>query len=129
MRRRILFPILILATVLLVILLWRLSQDVDVGYVMDIRGTTDGEERLHVVELTKDETRGKTREEILQLIEEKRSEDPTLGASYSLPWINRSLKSGYEPGDRVRIYWHGSVNESDPPQIPGTSLILKSGYE
>lgn len=129
MRRRILFPILILIAILLVIVLWRLSQDVAVGYVMDIRETIDGEPRLHMVELEKEETKGKTREEILQLIDEKSNEDPTLGASYSIPWINRSLKSGYEPGDRVRIYWSGLVNLSDPPQIPGTSLILKSDYE
>jgi hypothetical protein len=126
MRRRILFPLLILATVLLAILLWRLSQDVDVGYVMDVWETTNGEPRLHVVELPNGETKGKTREEILELIDEKSSEDPTLGASYSIPWINHTLKSKYEPGDRVRIYWSGWVNESDPPQIPGTSLILKS---
>lgn len=128
MRKRIAIPILIAAVVLLAIGFWRLSQEVDTGYVMEIGNTTDGEQRLHVVELPKDETKGKTREEILELIDEKRSEDPTLGASYSIPWINHTLKSKYERGDRVRIYWHGWVNESDPPQIPGTSLILKSEY-
>ena len=129
MRRRILFPILILATVLLVILLWRLSQDVDVGYVMDAVQNNDGRQQVHMVELEKSEVKGKTREEILQLIEKKKSEDLTLGAYYSIPWVNEKLKSSYRPGDRVRIYWHGSVNFSDPPQIPETSLILKSDYE
>lgn len=129
MRKRMVIPILIASVIVLVIIVWRLGQDVDVGYVMDIRETTDGEQRLHVIELPKDETKGKTREEILQLIDEKSSQDPTLGATYSIPWINHTLKSKYEPGDRVRIYWHGWVNESDPPQIPGTSLILKSDYE
>jgi len=128
MRKRILVPIVIVVVIVLAIVFWRMSQNVDVGYVMEIRKTTDGEQRLHVVELPKDETKGKTQEEILELIDEKGSEDPTLGATYSIPWINRNLKSKYEPGDRVRIYWHGWVNQSDPPQIPGTSLILKSEY-
>lgn len=126
MRRRILFPLLILATVLLAILLWRLSQDVDVGYVMDIVETNGGVQKVHMVELGKEEAKDKTREEILQLIEQKKSEDETLGSFYSVPWINQKLKSSYQTGDGIRVYWSGDVNLSDPPQIPGTSLILKS---
>lgn len=128
MRKRILVPILIVIVIILAIAFWRMSQNVDAGYVMEIRKTTDDEQRLHVVELPKNETKGKTREEIVELIDEKSNEDPTLGASYSIPWINQKLKSSYHPGDRVRIYWSGGVNLSDPPQIPGTSLILKSKY-
>ncbi|UJF26633.1 hypothetical protein [Planococcus sp. 107-1] len=61
MGKRILVPIVIVVVIVLAIVFWRMSQNVDVGYVMEIRKTTDGEQRLHVVELPKDETKGKTR--------------------------------------------------------------------
>lgn len=128
MRKRILVPIVIVVVIVLAIVFWRMSQNVDVGYVVNSDETRSNDQQIYVIILTKEETKGKTRQEILQLIEQKESEDGTLNAYYSIPWINQKLKSSYQSGDRIRIYWSGGVNLSDPPQIPGTSLILKSEY-
>ncbi|MFC5734043.1 DUF3221 domain-containing protein [Cytobacillus gottheilii] len=47
------------------------------------------------------------------------------GSSYDIPALNKFIKSEYKTGQKVKIYWHGSVMESAPSQIKGTFLIIK----
>ncbi|MGD6944128.1 DUF3221 domain-containing protein [Cytobacillus gottheilii] len=47
------------------------------------------------------------------------------GSSYDIPALNKFTKSKYKTGQKVKIYWHGSVMESAPSQIKGTILIIK----
>lgn len=99
-----------------------LSQKNSEGYVF---GTIDSEDdtSLWVIELQPTDIEGKTQVEINEILEEKASE--SRGTFYKVPLINRITKKSFVKGDKVKIYWRGSVIQTAPGKVNKTNFIKK----
>lgn len=113
-----------LALFLIIVICWYLFQRVDDGY---IAGTAALEEEssLLIIELDEKQTAGKTKEEINQILHVQSTK--ARGTYYKIPWINKLLDTEFKVGDKVKIFWRGTVMESAPGQIDGTNLIINFG--
>jgi hypothetical protein len=109
-------------TVLLILIVYIIcvfNQSVSEGYVYSSRDDS----KVWVIELSKTEIHGKTKEQILDLIETKATE--SRGIFYDVPLINKALNTSFEKGQKVKIYWTGVVMQSAPGKIKDTFLIMK----
>lgn len=131
----------ILLLILLVFIIWFISLRSTTGYVyqeMELNPYGDlRTENIWVVELEPDETEGKTKDEIIEAVQEQAdtsrflnegsTDNRSPGTIYRIPLINRQIGTEFQIGDKVKIYWRGSVMESLPAKIDGTVLIIKTG--
>lgn len=115
---------IVLLTLIVIFLIggvvWFQSQNVDEGYVYMARDSD-----LWIMELDAQEVEGKSKEEIVLLLEEISSESG--GAFYDIPLVNRITGADFEEGDKVKVYWSGWVMQSQPAKIKDTVLIWKTG--
>lgn len=109
------------AFILIIGLCGYLYQRVDEGYVAGAVGSEE-ELSLLVINLGPEEAEGKTRSELVALLDDKA--DQAGGTYYAVPWVNKQLGTTFEKGDRVKIFWTGTVMESKPGQVPGTNYIV-----
>ena len=109
------------AFILIIGLCGYLYQRVNEGYVAGAVGAEE-ELSLLVINLEPEEVEGKPREELVELLDEKAGQ--ASGTYYAVPWMNKLLGTTFEKGDRVKIFWTGTVMESQPGQVPGTNYII-----
>lgn len=119
LKKRYIFLTAIIVISSIGIFLWFQSQNVDEGYVYATRES----DLWIIIELDSKEVEGKTEEEILLLLEEISSEPG--GAFYDIPLANQIIGTDFEKGDKVKVYWSGTVLQTRPGKIKGTSLIRK----
>lgn len=105
-------------------LCWYVFQRVDDGYIAKVAVSEEGSSLL-IIGLDEVQTAGKTKEEMNRLLEVKSSQ--AAGAYYEIPWINKLLNTEFEEGDKVKVFWRGTVMESAPGQVDGTNLIVNFG--
>lgn len=131
----------ILLLILLVFIIWFISLRSTTGFFyqeMELNPYGDlYTKNIWVVELEPDKTEGKTKVEIIEAVQEQADTSRFLdegstdirspGTIYRIPLINRQIGTEFQIGDKVKIYWRGSVMESLPSQIDGTVLIIKTG--
>lgn len=116
--------IIIFITFILVIfgaILW-LNQKSNEGYVFSTINSKD-DLSLWVIELEPTEVNGKTQVEINEILEEKAS--ASRGTFYRVPVINNITKKSFAKGDKVKIYWRGSVTQTSPSKVNKTTFIKK----
>lgn len=105
-------------------LCWYVFQRVDDGYIAKFAVSEEGSNLL-VIELDEEQTAGKTKKELNRLLKVKSSQ--AAGTYYEIPWINNLLHTEFEKGDKVKIFWRGTVMESAPGKVDGTNLIFNFG--
>lgn len=120
MKKRYIILLALIAILLIGGVVWFQSQNVTEGYVYSARDSD-----LWIMELDAQEVEGKTKEEIVSLLEEISSESG--GAFYDIPLVNRITGTDFEEGDKVKVYWSGWVMQSKPGKIKDTALIWKIG--
>ena len=130
-----------LLVVLLITIIWFFSLRTTTGYVVtELESNPHGDlliENIWVVELESDKTEGKTKTEIIEAVQEQADisryleqadmNDPGPGTIYRIPLINRELGTKFNIGDKVKVYWGGTVMESLPSPVDGTVLVIKIG--
>lgn len=131
----------ILFLILLVAIIWFISLRTTTGYVyQEMEGNPYGDvqtENIWVVELEPDQTKGKSKAEIIEVVQkqansslfmdDESTEYRSPGTIYRIPLINQQIGTEFKIGDKVKIYWRGAVMESLPGRIDGTILVIKNG--
>lgn len=108
--------LLLFLLVFTVSIIWFFNQSISEGYVI-----TTSDSQVWVIDVNDAEIEGKTKKEIMTILETKASE--SKGAFYDIPFINNILNTKFEKGQKVKIYWTGFVLQSAPGQIKDTLFI------
>ncbi len=108
---------LLVFSIIVGIIYWFVHSKVDHGYVAS---ASDGS--VYVVELDNKMAHGRTKEEIAAIVNSEAYK--MEGTYYYMPFINKILRTNFEPGEKVRVYWDGITQESLPPSAHA-SLITK----
>lgn len=78
---------------------------------------------LEELGLSSSEASALSGDELNVLLDEKVEE--LAGNFYDVPLINRQLNSTYKKGEKVKVYWNGTLYTSMPGQVTGTIFINK----
>ncbi|SIS63537.1 DUF3221 domain-containing protein [Salimicrobium flavidum] len=101
----------------LVLIIWFFNQSVTEGYIYEVYDSS-----ILVIELNESEVKGKTQDEIMDILEKKAS-NPT-GNKFDIPFINEKIHKNFEAGQKIRVHWTGDIKASLPGQVDGTMLII-----
>lgn len=76
--------------------------------------------------VSKEDIKGKNKEEMEDFLKQKALASPSNTSFYNIPLVNRIIKAKLNEGDKVKIYWYGEALQSAPAKVKGTTLILKN---
>ena len=98
-------------------IIWLFNQRISEGYVIS---TSDSQ--VWVIDVDDAEIEGKTKEDKFIILETKASE--SKGSFNDVPFINNILNTKFIKGEKVKIFWTGTVLESAPGQVKDTLFII-----